>query len=210
MDRSNEGNEDSERERLALVNAQLQQFGYSELVARHGNAIVPASVVEQPLPALERTILPAPTLTEASKQLGREAAELLGYKVIAARSAQEHVLEVFKKLGFEPLDEQKVLEYQKARQQRENARLQELSRVRGWHQGSAQWTSAELSKYSLPVPEFVLSRCIELKREIPEAQFFVEFMIYVRNDPFVRMLVGSGSYYLDVWEEPEFEGRRVV
>lgn len=74
------------------------------------------------------------------------------------------------------------------------------------------WHSSPLPDYRGVVPAFALSRALELKQELPEASFGIESLqAYTHTkDPFLYMDFGDRRYYLDVWDEPKFEGRRVV
>ncbi len=69
----------------------------------------------------------------------------------------------------------------------------------------------ELKEYRKPVPEFAIARAIELKRELPQAYFYVDELAggtYITLDPFMVLGYGGNLYYIDVWNEPKFEGRR--
>ena len=143
------------------------------------------------------------SITDERKRLANEAKQLLGYGVInediAHKEATKRVAEVFSKLGIEPLDRNKVNAYKQQK-------VDEVSNsyTRG------QWCAYALAQYSRAVPEFAISRAIELKRELPDAQFFVEEIVTSRIDPFMYMVCGGETYYLDVWDEPGFEGRRTI
>ena len=68
-----------------------------------------------------------------------------------------------------------------------------------------------LSEYREDVPLFAISRAVELKEKLPAAEFYVDHLVYSRNfDPFMVMIMHGIRYWLDVWNEPEFEGRRTV
>ncbi len=145
--------------------------------------------------------------TELQKQreeLRKEAAERLGYPngiVNAALKARE----VFAKLGIQPFDKKSVLAYKQKKEKRFFSR------------GHCEWFQIQLSSYEREIPEFALSRALELHKELPSAEFYVdeleEKISQVRSrydDPFLFMVYGKESYYLDVWDEPEFEQRRVI
>jgi hypothetical protein len=67
-----------------------------------------------------------------------------------------------------------------------------------------------LASYPSPVPEFALSHALEIKRELPEAQFCVEHLGWHDPDPFLVLIVEGVRYHIDVWDEPSFEGVRQV
>jgi hypothetical protein len=75
-----------------------------------------------------------------------------------------------------------------------------------------EWATRELRYSRAQVPAFALSRAIELKTELPTATFWVDSLEAhkVTRDPFMVMRYEGADYYVDVWEEPKFEGRRVV
>lgn len=136
-------------------------------------------------PVIRRTHVPC-SLETASLEVAEEAHALLGYTGLS-------VVQVFKKLGIEPLNTDDVEDYKDKKDRR----------------SAYCWHSEALEKYGKPIPEFALSRAIEIKRELPSAQFFIEELRY-DPDPFLYIQVGNVRYYLDVWDEPKFEGRRTV
>ncbi|REJ91644.1 MAG: hypothetical protein DWQ34_14475 [Planctomycetota bacterium] len=77
-----------------------------------------------------------------------------------------------------------------------------------------EWTMRELSDYAEPVPEFVLQTAVEVKQAHPDAEFHVctleENRVVV--DPFLVLRIQEGGaerdYYLEVWNESRFDGRR--
>jgi hypothetical protein len=74
------------------------------------------------------------------------------------------------------------------------------------------WNAVKLYSFNEKVPAFALSRALEVRKELPNSSFFVESLVY-RNeivDPFMFVQIGDEKYYLDVWDEPKFEGRRTV
>lgn len=84
---------------------------------------------------------------------------------------------------------------------------------------STSWTLDHLSSYREPVPDFAIERALQVKEALPGATFYVEHLREtVRGiateskptpDPFLILAVGHLKLYLDVWDEPKFEGRRV-
>ena len=144
---------------------------------------------------------------ESRKELALKAKTLLGYSVleqtIPNRSSSE-VSAVFKKLGIEPLNESQVQKYQRWYRQKHSGAFD-------WER--VHWESARIENYAEPMPEFVLSRAVELKEHLPNAVFSIEFPVReerVRPDPFLVMYYAGIRYYIDVWDEPKFEGRRTV
>jgi hypothetical protein len=76
------------------------------------------------------------------------------------------------------------------------------------------WTMRELSLYSEPIPEFALQTAVDIKKAHPEVEFYVctleENRVVV--DPFLVLRSRAGDevrdYYLEVWNESKFCGRR--
>lgn len=75
-----------------------------------------------------------------------------------------------------------------------------------------EWVKTPLKEYKAEVPFFALSRAIEICEQYPEAHVFVESLEARRRetvDPFLVVGIKGYLYYVDVWDEPKFEGRRV-
>ncbi len=71
------------------------------------------------------------------------------------------------------------------------------------------WRRTKLAKYEGEIPEFALSRAIEIKERLPKARFFVEELtVDKRYDPFLIATCGRERFYIDVWDEPEFESQQ--
>jgi len=87
------------------------------------------------------------------------------------------------------------------------------------HQG--EWISFPIggsyNPYRNPVPDFAIERALQVKQALPETNFYVSELqerwqeIHMQvSDPFLVMDYKGIQLYLDVWDEPKFEGRRVV
>jgi len=86
----------------------------------------------------------------------------------------------------------------------------------------ASWNNNnDVSQYSKPIPEFAIADMVALKKALPETTFFVEEFRAKGNridvweaspvsDPFLVANYKGVCVYLDVWDEPRFEGRRTV
>lgn len=85
----------------------------------------------------------------------------------------------------------------------------------GWNAGtrkSFEWNTATIQSYKGNVPEHALTKAVEIKREVPEVTFNVEYLVekserVVRPapDPFLVVSLGPERYYIDVWDEKEYE-----
>jgi hypothetical protein len=69
-----------------------------------------------------------------------------------------------------------------------------------------QWVVRPLER-ALDVPEFVKAKAAEIATHLSEATFTVEELRSERRayDPFLIVSYGEESYYIEVWEEQEFE-----
>lgn len=116
-------------------------------------------------------------------------------------------------LEIEPLNEADVVRYQAERIaelmldptfQRE--RLEARRQYRFFH----YWEGHDLATYTDPIPEFVLAKAIQIKKACPDVKFFVE-VLQGSPDPFLVAQIGKYDdedyAYIEVWEEPKFEGR---
>lgn len=178
--------------------ARLQAAGQAA-----GRPQLPKLPEPMPKESLSRTAVvaaePEQAVIQERRSLASRAARILGYKhydsVLDKKVRDERCAwlasKAFEKLGFDPLDEKKVLAYKST------------------HPFGYSWERSTIEKYDSPIPDFALSRAIELKQELRQANFEIEYL-RVNPDPFLVMVYGDKRYYIDVWDEPKFEGRRTV
>jgi hypothetical protein len=69
-----------------------------------------------------------------------------------------------------------------------------------------RWHSIEIRAYHKAVPEHVLLKAMQIKCEAPQTQIWVQ-ELQEHPDPFLLVSMGSEKYYVEVWDEPKFEGR---
>ena len=78
----------------------------------------------------------------------------------------------------------------------------------------ANWRQCDISDYLLPIPKFALETALAIKGRLPESYVSVQYLRvnYVVNDPFlvVQAKGGDRSYYVEVWDEPGFNVKRMV
>ena len=174
--------------------------------------IEPAAKVDAP----SRTLLVRTAVTvddgtgDARAKLAIEAETLLGYTPLREHVKVTGLLRrVLAKLEIEPLDEASV-----------NAYKAQMVRHYDTH-GKMQmptWRLKKLSDFALPVPEFVLRKAVDIKKELPQAEFYVD---HLAVDPFLivsleaipdgvfnvpsRNLDPETQAYIEVWDEPKFE-----
>jgi hypothetical protein len=171
-----------------------------------------------------------PEVTEATlnQQVAREAETYLGYSFgerrntevttrLSRRATLVKVQGILKSLGIVPLVEASVLRYQ--RQKRASA----LRRTR-FTNSRWNWRLVALEDYKAEIPQFALARATQvakaLNRRMPSLKkgFLVSELHRTRvrpenayhPDPFMVLQVLEQNFYLDVWNEPSFEGRRTV
>jgi hypothetical protein len=78
-----------------------------------------------------------------------------------------------------------------------------------------RWQTASLVSYGGIVPDFVLNKALQIRDAYPDAQFMVTYLaereekepktLRVDPDPFLVVFNGKETYYLDVWDERDFE-----
>lgn len=74
-----------------------------------------------------------------------------------------------------------------------------------------EWRRISLAGYDEDVPEFALMRAVQIKEKVPAASFTVEYLVHTESyqpktvDPFLIVSLGDEQYYIDVWNEPQFE-----
>jgi hypothetical protein len=141
--------------------------------------------------------LPKPDVAD----LAAEASKLLGYHVLL-KEIHKPLLQLLSKLEIEILDKDKVKTYQAQI-------VNKLGRNFSDEDEDADdyyWEKASLSGYNQPIPEFVLAKAVEIKKANSSVEFQVEYLEKVA-DPFLIAVLAHESYYLEVWDEPKFEGR---
>ncbi len=159
-----------------------------------------------------RRIAPA---EEELPSVRQEAEEVLGYtRPKPEETTQDLLQRALAELDITILDWRDVMTYQlEKRQEAEREQLKQAviqeERPHWW--SSVGWRQTELEKYKGWVPDHVLLKAIQIKRRLPEVEFAVEALEQSR-DPFLVAKIRKGSYdwqeyYVEVWNEPEFERR---
>ncbi len=80
-----------------------------------------------------------------------------------------------------------------------------------------EWKQLTLSRYESQggtIPEYVLSKAIQIKQTIPEVELTVDHLFdrtetisRPTRDPFLVATLGTESLYIDVWDEKEYEAK---
>ena len=171
------------------------------------------------------------TTSAALVSVAEKAKELLGYDVLAKVMEKKPIAVeltelqmVLKSLEIQPLNAADVLAYQKERLiEQTTANLKEWMKeiaeadaLKWWRQFSGPaWRIAKIETYKQPIPEFVIAKAVEIKERLPECQIYIE-SLESHPDPFLIVGIGATEYdqdkpkehyYIEVWDEPKFEGR---
>jgi hypothetical protein len=82
------------------------------------------------------------------------------------------------------------------------------------HRKVREWRYCLVSAYEGNIPEFVLSKALQIKAEVPTASLKIESLYEteekierVTRDPFLVASLGNECYYIDVWDEKEYEAK---
>jgi len=180
---------------------------------------------------IKRTAFAMPCESEEEVlSLAGEAETVLGYS--ALRKHLDHpeekpqLAQALAQLGIEILDHQDVLTYMS---ERLCTRTQEMlgswaatnPAISSWGSGEyfmgPSWEKTAISKYKEAIPEFVVNKAAQIKRALPECEVWIRHLTEDR-DPFLEVTLGkadewsaagngSERYFVEVWDEPKFEGR---
>lgn len=166
-----------------------------------------------------------PEVTEATlnERVANEAREYLGYRFgerrntevtekLVRRERLTQVQGILKSCGITPLDEASVLRYQ--------TRVRKNAQRKAWN-GRYAWRMVEISQYKAEIPQFALDRATRVAKALTKRmprlgkEFAVSELHKKRTravdpDPFMVLRVLGQNFYLDVWDEPNFEGRKTV
>ena len=180
------------------------------------NAMTPSlKVVDEPSRDMLRRVpveVQDMDLTDPRQKLAAEAEALLGYTPLRQELRTPGTLKrVLAKLEISVLEEKGVLAYKK--------QMAEHYSTSG-KMFDPTWRITPLKDYRQQVPEFALQKAIEIKRELPEAMFYVEqlaidpFLIVTLNplqdfaspwNTLKRALDPETAVYVEAWSEPKFE-----
>lgn len=169
--------------------------------------------------ALPKVAEPASLLTS----LALKAEAVLGYSWLRSRLGVEigTLRQALQEVGIEPFSKQDVETYKEERERKAEKQawdeLAERARQDGFpglfgtgSYARAQWRSVPLRRYDGEVPAFALSHALEIKERVPNAEFEVEELrVEKRYDPFLLVSLGRERFYIDVWDEAEFETRNI-
>jgi hypothetical protein len=158
----------------------------------------------EPLPKQElrrRAILLDEPQNDVEK-LAEQASTLLGYSLLSQYIGRGGPLcQVLRKLQMPILNSEEVSRYSEYMLNTVRKKLNPNQQ--------ASWARADLQYYKEPIPEFVLRKAVQIKKLCPEVHFEIQYLEigFKSADPFLRAYCykPEESYYIEVWDEPEFE-----
>lgn len=74
------------------------------------------------------------------------------------------------------------------------------------------WTKVRYNDYAYQIPEFVLQTAIDIKKDLPDANLYID-QLTVANftvDPFLVVNYKQKDYYVEVWNEPKYKQKRTI
>lgn len=163
-----------------------------------------------------------PQPKENLRTLAEDAADILGYNVLLHKHSVGRLTRALLKLEIEVIPMADVLAYQQKMGQPHHDLIAmigdevvELDDDEDDEESDDDdevsdkaWNRTEISHYHKPVPEHVINKAVQLKRELPNVNLFIEELGDRRvKDPFMVARLGKEQFYIEVWEEPKFEGR---
>jgi hypothetical protein len=157
-------------------------------------------------------------------KLALKAESILGYSGLRERLgvAPASLTRVLEELEIEPYCPESVKRYKADKVREVEAQLwdefraqilEDLEKHGVVLEGTfvrAKWHLVPLRKFKGEVPEFALSKALEIKERLPKAEFYVDELRAVkRYDPFLVVACGRERFYIDVWDEHDFEVKNV-
>ncbi len=157
---------------------------------------------------LKRMTLIIPRESNERAMVAQRAADLLGYKgKLISDGIAGKLGKVLVELDIKPFDPSRVAAYKRKQANNMRNQLRQTS-----YSVSVRWRSTDLRGYTRPVPDFILSKAVQIKEAMPEAHFEVEEMVAQKRriiDPFLTVEYEGEKYWIEVWDEPEYENSLV-
>lgn len=154
-----------------------------------------------------RAILPAAPKSEL-EMLAGEAETLLGYSTLRRHvNAPGPLAATLLALEITVLNHGEVKRYKEYMQHELKNKLSDVQ--------DCWWTTAAISDYMEPIPEFVLRKAVAVKKRLPNVTFSIDYLRvgFKSADPFLIAAHWSKNretkeeYIIEVWDEPEFEAK---
>lgn len=77
-----------------------------------------------------------------------------------------------------------------------------------------KWARISIREYDGTIPEFALRKAVQIKTETPSAVFYIDQLyqeserhVVLDPDPFLLVTLNDETYYIDVWDEKEYEAK---
>ena len=147
-------------------------------------------------------------------ELGKMALAVLGYERLFEETATQTTLDrILQELEIEILNESEVQAYKKDRIKALNSGKEKIEETDDDDEEDDEeevrryvWSATSFQNYNKPIPEFVLAKAIQLKQALPQVSLTIHHV--TRDlDPFLVASFGGVTHYIEVWNEPKFEGR---
>jgi len=80
----------------------------------------------------------------------------------------------------------------------------------------AKWIRSPISSYPRPIPEFVSQTVADVTEQDGQVELFIEELVVTQRkewffkDPFLVAVSSGKEYYIEVWNEPHFNQKRLV
>lgn len=71
-----------------------------------------------------------------------------------------------------------------------------------------RWARFSVGNYAGAIPEHVLLKALQVQKECPKASFYIDHLMKDTErmpDPFLVATCGNEEYFIDVWDEKEYE-----
>jgi hypothetical protein len=148
----------------------------------------------------------------ADAMLAEKASVLLGYNGAMVRKNVAGVLgKILIDLDIRPYDVKRVSAYKEKK--RKEAHAERRAAVRSSYVTvTSRWSLVPIAKYTQIVPEFVLRKAVQIKEACPEVTIYVDALkVNTKRipDPFLVVSLGKEKYWVEVWDEAEFEATLV-
>lgn len=186
---------------------------------------------------IERAIPVAVEATKEQEKLARQAKQILGYSGLLSNISGGRLQAILENLEIEILDPKSVFDYQSQfgscvlsemvtylrlhtedeeeeydDEEEDEEPKKYKSSKRTFRVPGSSWVRSRIVDYVKAIPEFVINKAIQIKKALPQVEIFVE-ELQTDPDPFLVVTFETDSYkeeyYVEVWEEPKFEGRFV-
>lgn len=154
-----------------------------------------------PTPATPTRVEVELSVRELDRSLAEDAASVLGYTPLKTEMDKDEARFVlaaaFERLDIKPFDDAQVKTYKQAMADKGTSRYK-----------IATWKEVLIKDYTQPIPMHILQRAVAVKKEVPGCDVYVDYLESVNlPDPFLVVKMSGACFYIDVWDEPQWESR---